>query len=71
MEMSQLEMSQLELVALDPEDFKWTRLSDFYLTRLLKKANELGLEGKRIKEIIGIEEQFGTFARHIDFICEK
>lgn len=65
-----LEITQLELTQLKKEDYVWRKLSDFYLVRLLKKANELGLEGKKIKEVIGIQENFATGNKYIEFICE-
>lgn len=68
--MSRLEISGLELMQLDPEDFKWCQLSNFYLTRLLRMANNLGLEGKKIKDVVGIQENFATNNRFIDFIVE-
>lgn len=68
--MPRLIISDLELLHLDERDFKWTRLSDNYLVRLLQMANDLGLQGKKIKEIIGIQEDFANHQRYIDFICE-
>lgn len=45
------------------------------LIKLLQEANRLGLEGKRIKEVLGIEKDFttSTFLRreNITFVVEK
>ena len=71
MEKIRLEISSIELTSLDREDWKYCVLGDFYLTRTIKFANELGLRGKKIKEIIGMQENFATEQRYIDFVCEK
>lgn len=65
-----LVISQLELLHLDREYWKWATLPDFYLVRILREANRLGLQRYEIKEVIGLEEQIPTFQRYIDFICE-
>lgn len=65
-----LEISKIELQKIDPADWKITKLSDFYLPRLLKKANEIGLQGKKIKEIIKCEDNHNNMV-YLDFICDK
>lgn len=70
--MSKLELSKLDLVNLkiDP-DWNVNKISDEYLLKLLKYANDLGLNGKKIKEVVGIQENFSTGNKYIDFICDK
>jgi len=67
---SRLAISAIALEALDPQDFKWLTLSDSYLTKVIRHANLLGLEGRKITEILGVQEQFATGQRYIDFRCE-
>ena len=67
---ARLAISKIDLVSLDPDDFKWASLNPSYLTQLLRHANLLGLEGRKITEIIGVQEQFETGQRYIDFVCE-
>lgn len=67
---ARLEISRIEIAKLDPRDFIFTTLSDFYITRLMHLANDLGLKGKKIKEVVGVEDlQNGS--RYIDFFCDK
>ena len=40
---------------------------DSYTTRIIQKANELGLCGKRITEIIHVENNGGI---RVNFICD-
>lgn len=66
-----LEISDLELACLDNDDYRvQKRISDWYFLRLLRKANEFGLKGKKIKEIYSIEENFADNRIYIDFVCE-
>lgn len=65
-----LEISQIEIASLDPRDYEVSNLGDFYLTRIIKKANELGLSGKKIKEIVRIDETFGLGKMYVDLVCE-
>ena len=67
---SRLAISNQELHDLDPRDFQWTKLNPSYLTKLIHRANLLGLEGRKIVEIVGVQEQFGTEQRWVDFRCE-
>lgn len=66
-----LEISQQELHELSGMEFKVTRLKDAYLIRLLRLANKVGLEGKRMTEVYGIEEDFATGNLYIDFLTEQ
>jgi hypothetical protein len=63
-----LEISQQEIIE---GDFDWqtSQLKDFYLLRLIHFANELGLKGKKIKEVIKVKPNFME-ALYIDFVCE-
>jgi hypothetical protein len=63
------EISHIDAVNLDPHDFKITKLGDWYLMRLFKWANELGLKGKKIKTIYSIREQFSDRI-YVDFECD-
>lgn len=54
MEKMTLHVSGLDLMKLEQNDYKWTTLGDFYLTRIIFAANEAGLKGKKIKEIVGL-----------------
>ena len=67
---SRLAIGNLELSQLAPEDFRWMRLNPSYLTRLIYHANLLGLEGRKIMEMIEVKEQFSTGQQYIDFLCE-
>ena len=67
---SRLAITEIELESLDPEDFKWVRLNPSYLTKLIHRANLLGLKGRKITEIIGVQENFATGQRYIDFVCQ-
>lgn len=58
------------MASLDPEDFKITRMKEWYLMRLIRFANELGIQGKKIKTIYRIDEQFANHQTYIDFECE-
>jgi len=64
-----MEISQQEILELDKEDWRVTFLSEFYITRLMRKANELGLAGKKIKQVVRAESLFNN-AMYIDFICD-
>ena len=69
--MTRLAISNLEVLKLDPEDYRViTRTTDFYLLRIIREANKLGLAGKEIKDIVTIEEKFSTNVMFIDFTCE-
>ena len=48
-------------------DYSLQQYPDTYLTRLMLKANELGLEGRKI-EVIEVKENFATGRRYVDFI---
>lgn len=66
-----LEISKKELRELGDKDYELVRnLSQPYIFKLIRLANELGLEGKKIKEIVGIQENFSAGNYYIDFICE-
>lgn len=65
------EISHIEIATLDPSEFKIMRgMKEWYLLRLIRRANDLGLEGKKIKEICSIQENFANMQMYIDFICE-
>lgn len=66
-----LEISNHELVRLDNDDYRVQKCNtDWYFLQLLKKANELGLKGKKIKGIYSIEENFVDNRIYIDFVLE-
>ena len=65
-----LEISQLDILKLSPEDWKWTNLSQHYLMKLFQKANEAGLAGRKIVEVRGYEMMDRPDIRYIDFICQ-
>ena len=65
-----LEISQQRLMDLSPDDWKWCNLTQHYLMKLLKAANDAGLRGRRIKEIRGYEMIDHTNIRYVDFVCE-
>jgi len=62
-----LEISQNEIIEGD-SDWQVRQLSDCYLLKLIKFANELGLNGKKIKKIVKVTPTFMN-AVYIDFIC--
>lgn len=64
-----LEISKNEIMEGDT-DYQIHRLSDLYLTKIIMKANEIGLQGKKIKEIVKIEPTF-IESLYIDFVCEQ
>lgn len=68
---ARLIFSKKELVQLSRENVKWTKLGDFYITKLIKKANELGLQGHEIHEIVGIDNIDGMECKNIDFILNE
>lgn len=68
---TRLEITNLELAELDKNDFKWAKLNQFYLVNIIKKANELGLKGRKIKEVVGVTAPDDTNSKYIDFICEE
>lgn len=41
MNKTRLEITDIELTTLSPTYFEWERLGDFYITKLIKTANEL------------------------------
>ena len=64
-----LEITQLETLELTSLEYRLTELPDFYLTKLMMKANELGLGGRKIKDIVAVEDP-KTGGRYIDFLCD-
>ena len=70
MNKTRLEITDIELTTLSPTYFEWERLGDFYITKLIKTANELWLKGKEITEIIGVKEIGATSNKYIDFITK-
>lgn len=65
------EVSGIEMAQLDPEDFKITRQKNWWFVRMLRFANDLGLKGKKIKEVVRIDETFSNQQTYFDFICDK
>lgn len=63
-----LEFSNVELSERDM-DWEVRPLKDFYLIKLLNFANEIGLKGKKIKEIVRITPVDFSNRIYIDFIC--
>lgn len=68
--MERFAISNVEMASLDTEDFKIAKMKDWYITRLLKFANELGLQGKKITDVYRIDEQFSNMQTYIDFKVE-
>lgn len=63
---------RLEISGVDEmfaEDFGIEKVRDPYMLKLLKFANEAGLKGRRIKEVVKIIAVNKT-AIYYDFICE-
>ena len=63
---------RLEISGVDElfsEDFGIEKVKDPYMLKLLKFANEAGLKGKKIKEVLKISAVNKT-AIYYDFICE-
>lgn len=69
MEITRLEFSGVEIAQGDG-DYNIRDYPEGYITRLMNKANELGLMGKKIKTI-EVRENFATNNKYIDFILEK
>lgn len=66
-----LEMSDIKLLELDPFDWIWKDVTEQYALKIIHKANELGLSGKKIKQIVRIDERYLPNGRtYIDFVCE-
>ncbi len=61
-----LEFSGVELLENEP-DWAIRKYPEGLLFKLMKKANELGLEGKTI-DVVEVQENFATGAKYIDFI---
>lgn len=56
-------------VVIDPFDYDYS-LSDYpasYLVRLIEKANQLGLEGKKVKAV-EVKEEFATNRKYVDLV---
>jgi len=64
-----LEISKLEKRNLDEAGMKAISLPESYVVRIFQKANELGLDGKKIKEVISITDPVNG-AQYLDFICD-
>ena len=64
-----LEISKNEIIEGD-YDWEVHRLKDVVLLKYLQFANELGLQGKKIKEIVRVKPTFYE-GLYIDFICEE
>ena len=65
----QLVNSRVEIDPLDP-DYTLVHLTQYpaiYLTKLMLKANELGLEGKKIG-VVEVKENFATRHKYVDFV---
>ena len=67
---TRLEISQQDMQVLDPTVWKITHnLKEEYIFKLIIEANKLGLEGKKINEIVACED-IESLSLFIDFICE-
>ncbi len=64
-----LEISGKDVIELPREDYEWRKINDWYMKKLIGFANDLGLKGKKIKEIIAIREKFSD-KLYFDFVCE-
>jgi hypothetical protein len=67
-----MKIERLEISGVDEifeEDYGIEKVKDPYMIKLLRFANEAGLKGRRIKEIVRID-QLSTRSRFYDFICE-
>lgn len=62
-----LEFSGAEI---DMEDWAISKYPSGVLTKMMIKANELGLEGKKIK-VIEVKENFATMQKYVEFILDK
>lgn len=66
-EVIKLEVSHLELIDNPLEDWAISNYPMSILTKFMLKANEIGLEGKKIK-VVEVKENFSTHQKYIDFI---
>lgn len=64
--MNKLLFSGVEIDPLDI-DFSLTKYPASYLTRLILKANELGLAGKKV-EAVEVGENYATGRKYIDLV---
>lgn len=64
-----LAISRNEIIKSDV-DWKVRQLKDTVLLNYIKFANDLGLHGKKIKEVVVVEPVF-TNALYIDFVTES
>ena len=65
-----LAISRCEIEALDPRDFTSSKMTSGYLVKILYEANRLGLAGRKITQIMTIQENFATGQCYLDFVCE-
>jgi len=68
-----MKIERLEISGTDEifeEDFGIEKVKDPYMLKLLRFANEAGLKGRRIKEVVRIEATNKT-AIYYDFVCEE
>ncbi len=61
-----LEFSGVE-IAVEDIDYNLSKYPMGILTKMMLKANEIGLQGKKI-EVIEVKENFVTNNKYIDFI---
>ncbi len=61
-------VSRVEIDVFDP-DYE-LRYPSGYIWKLIQKANEMGLKGKKVK-LVEITESFATGSKYIDLIAEE
>lgn len=64
-------VSGIEMCQLNPSDFKIARQSNWWIIRMLRFANDLGLQGKKIKDVFRIDETFANQQTYFDFTIEN
>lgn len=65
-----LEFSGIDMMNNPTEDWAISQYPTGILTKMVMKANELGLQGKKI-EVVEVQENFATKNRYVDFIISN
>lgn len=70
--MPRLYISKLETTSLEADQWRVASLPEFYVTRLLRAANQMGLEGKKLGTIVSAEGPKDMHGSHfyVDFVDE-
>lgn len=68
-EVIKLEFSDIDIIDNPKEDWAVREYPIGTLTKMMIKANEIGLQGKKIK-VVEVLENFGTHRKYIDFIIK-